>query len=492
MTTPTTLPCSFSALRLQSSNQSPVNPQGHYILYWMIAARRCRWNFALQRATDVARELGVGLLICEPLFCDDPFASDRTHRFSIEGMRENQKQLNSKPALYWPWVETRPGGGRGLLEALASEACLIVTDYVPTASLPHLLGVAPEKLPVRLEVVDGNGLLPLAVTDKDYPTAYSFRRQLHKALPAFIDDQPLADPFTKLRLPAVTPPRKVAECWPAADPVALLAKNRLNQLAIDHRVRPVPLCGGSTSAESRLDDFLSEDFTGYVEQRNIPDLDRTSRLSAYLHFGHISSHQIFSCLAEKEGWDSSRLALKPTGQRSGWWGMSEPAEAFLDELVTWRELGYVFCHHRSDYADYRGLPDWARTSLNLHRNDPRPRLYSKEELESAATHDPLWNAAQRQLLREGRIHGYLRMLWGKKIFEWSPDAQIALQVMVELNDRYALDGRDPNSYSGIGWCLGRFDRAWGPERPIFGKIRYMSSANTARKTSVKKYLKRYS
>ncbi|MDT8419452.1 MAG: deoxyribodipyrimidine photolyase [Desulfuromonadales bacterium] len=492
MTTSITLPCSFSPLRLQTGNQRPVNPQGHYILYWMIAARRCHWNFGLQRATEAARELGVGLLICEPLPCDDPFACERTHHFIIEGMRDNRNHLSGKPVLYWPWVETCPGESRGLLESLAAEACLVVTDHVTTATLPRLLGMAPEKLPMRLEVVDANGLLPLAVTEKAYTTAYAFRRLLHKALPAFIDDRPLADPLIKLQLPPVVPPRAVTERWPAADPDALLAENHLNKLPIDHLVKPAPLCGGSESAESRLEDFLSEDLAAYTEQRNIPDLDRTSHMSAYLHFGQISSHQIFARLAEKEGWTSRRLALKPSGQRCGWWGMSESAEAFLDELVTWRELGHVFCQHRTDYAEYRGLPDWARTSLNLHRADPRPRLYSKEELESAQTHDLLWNAAQRQLLREGRIHSYLRMLWGKKILEWSTDPETALQTMIELNDRHALDGRDPNSYSGISWCLGRFDRPWGPERPVFGKVRYMSSENTARKTSVKKYLERYS
>ena len=171
--------------------------------------------------------------------------------------------------------------------------------------------------------------------------------------------------------------------------------------------------------------------------------------------------------------------------------MGESAEAFLDQLVTWRELGFNGCHFRADHGEYGYLPEWARTSLQAHAGDPRPVLYRLEDFAAAATHDPLWNAAQRQLLREGRLHNYLRMLWGKKILEWSDSPQQALAVMIELNNRYALDGRDPNSYSGIAWCLGRYDRPWGPERPILGKIRYMSSANTARKLRVKGYLHRY-
>jgi deoxyribodipyrimidine photo-lyase len=171
--------------------------------------------------------------------------------------------------------------------------------------------------------------------------------------------------------------------------------------------------------------------------------------------------------------------------------MSAGAEARLDELVTWRELGFNMAARRDDYDRYESLPDWARKTLEKHQRDRRPTVYSLEDFEAAATHDPLWNAAQRQLVREGRIHNYLRMLWGKKILEWSASPRDALETMIELNNRFALDGRDPNSYSGIFWCLGRYDRAWGPERPIFGTVRYMSSENTARKLHVTQYLRRY-
>ena len=172
--------------------------------------------------------------------------------------------------------------------------------------------------------------------------------------------------------------------------------------------------------------------------------------------------------------------------------MFSEAESFLDELVTWRELGYVFCDQRPrDYDRYASLPSWARQTLEDHEGDERPHLYTRAQLDEARTHDPLWNAAQTQLREEGRVHNYLRMLWGKKILEWSPSPQHALDALIELNNRYALDGRNPNSYSGIFWTLGRFDRAWGPERPIFGKVRYMSSENTARKLDTKPYLARW-
>jgi deoxyribodipyrimidine photo-lyase len=226
--------------------------------------------------------------------------------------------------------------------------------------------------------------------------------------------------------------------------------------------------------------------------RNHPDFESTSQLSPYLHFGHISSHEIFDQIIGKENWTMDRLFIKPTGGKAGWWGMSESAEAFLDQIITWRELGFNMCHLRKDYDQYESLPEWALKTLSDHIQDTRPYLYSLDQFEHSRTHDPLWNAAQRELVNTGRMHNYLRMLWGKKILEWSPKPKTALDIMIELNNKYALDGRDPNSYSGIFWILGRYDRAWGPERSIFGKIRYMSSDNTARKVKVKNYLEKYS
>ncbi|MEQ9323841.1 MAG: deoxyribodipyrimidine photolyase, partial [Polyangiaceae bacterium] len=173
------------------------------------------------------------------------------------------------------------------------------------------------------------------------------------------------------------------------------------------------------------------------------------------------------------------------------WGMSAGAEAFLDELVTWREVGLNMCFHRDDYDQLESLPDWAKKTIAEHADDERPVLYDLDQLDAAETGDEIWNAAQRQLVRDGRMHNYLRMLWGKKIYGWSPSAADALDVMIELNNRYAVDGRDPNSYSGIFWVLGRYDRAWGPERPIFGKLRYMTSDSTRKKLRLKGYLAKH-
>jgi deoxyribodipyrimidine photo-lyase len=238
--------------------------------------------------------------------------------------------------------------------------------------------------------------------------------------------------------------------------------------------------------------FLDERLDRYADERNQPEEEVASGLSPYLHFGHTSAQRVVAELLERESWSPDRLADTADGKREGWWGTSPAAEAFLDELVTWRELGYVLSDQRpDDYDAYESLPAWALATLEEHAGDPREHTYTLAELEEARTHDPLWNAAQHQLRREGRIHNYLRMLWGKKILEWSPTPRQALAALIELNNKYAVDGRNPNSYSGIFWTLGRFDRPWAPERRVFGQVRYMSSANTARKLRVRAYIERY-
>jgi deoxyribodipyrimidine photo-lyase len=252
------------------------------------------------------------------------------------------------------------------------------------------------------------------------------------------------------------------------------------------------MTGGSIAAEKTLERFIDRGLSAYATDRNQPEREVTSNLSPYLHFGHISAHRVFEELTKAQQWTPEKVSNKANGSSSGWWGTSEAAESFLDELITWRELGYNMCWQRDDYDQYESLPDWAQETLAEHAGDERPHVYSLAEFEAAQTHDELWNAAQRQLVREGRLHNYLRMLWGKKILHWAKSPREALDIMIELNNKYAVDGRDPNSYSGIFWVLGRYDRPWGPERSIFGKIRYMSSESTARKVRVQGYIQKYS
>lgn len=470
------------------------------MLYWMISARRLDSSFALQRAVEWSRSLGLPLVILEALRIGYPYASDRLHRFALDGMAEKRARLRNTRVTYLPYVEREAGEGKGLLAGLARRAALVVTDDFPCFFLPRMVKVASRSLPVRLEVVDSNGLLPLAAADRTYKSAYHFRRFLQRELPSHLTALPqehplMGDPLPTFRDTGTAAPGssgRVEERWPlAGDELLSRDGNGLKGLGIDHGIPVVSSCpGGSDAGKRRLREFLEKDLPRYEEEADDPDAAVTSRLSPYLHWGQLSSHQIFAAVVEREGWSPDDLGDEADGTREGWWGMGPSAEAFLEQLVTWRELGFVFNARRSDYDEYASLPEWARETLEAHASDERPHLYDFEEFRDAGTHDPLWNAAQRQLRRDGHIHNYLRMLWGKKVLEWSPTPREALKTMIELNDRWALDGRDPNSYSGIFWCLGRFDRGW-PERPVFGKVRSMTSRSTRRKVSVGRYLERY-
>ena len=481
------------ALRVRDANGAGVRGDGEYVLYWMIASRRTVYNFALDRALEYCRELGKPLLIFEALRCGYPWASDRLHRFVIDGMADNAAACAQAGIAYYPYVEPHNGAGKGLLEEIAARACVAVTDEFPCFFLPRMVAAAGRKLHVKLEAVDSNGLLPLRAAEQVFSRAFDFRRYLQKSLAPHLAEFPAADPLGKAQFTiAEAMPEKIRARWPAAA-VALLAgeAGTLDKLPIDHRVKPAALRGGSTQARLRVKDFIARKLTDYAEKRNEPELDAASGFSPYLHFGFLSAHEVLHALARHEKWRLEKLSLRANGSREGWWNMSASAEGFLDELVTWREVGYNFSSHREDYDRYESLPDWAQKTLQEHARDERAYIYSLEEFASGATHDALWNAAQMQLVREGRIHNYLRMLWGKKILEWTRTPQEAAAIMIELNNRYALDGRNPNSYSGIFWVLGRYDRPWGPERAIYGKVRYMTSENTARKVSVKKYVAKY-
>jgi deoxyribodipyrimidine photo-lyase len=460
----------------------------------MTASRRTTWNFALERAVEWAEKLHKPLVILEALRCDYPWASDRTHRFVLDGMAENACRLEGTSVLYYPYLEPTANAGKGLLAALAAHACVVVSDEFPCFFLPRMVASAARQVPVLMDVVDSNGLFPLRKAEQSFPTAYSFRRFLQKELPEHLMEFPKVNALGNAHLPSSKPfSGEITKRWPKASPQLLNSGERvLAGISVDHGISPVDARGGSTVAQTLLRNFLRNKLSTYAEARNEPALRATSELSPYLHFGHISVHQIFSEITKQEGWSPTHLAVRAKGSRSGWWGTSPAAEGFLDQVITWRELGFNSCQMQKDYDQFESLPAWALKTLRQHARDERSHIYSLEQFERAMTHDSLWNAAQTQLLREGRIHNYLRMLWGKKIIEWTRTPQKALEIMIELNNKYALDGRDPNSYSGIFWCLGRYDRPWGPERPVFGTVRYMSSENTARKFNVHEYIRKHS
>ncbi|MCG8469670.1 MAG: deoxyribodipyrimidine photolyase, partial [Gemmatimonadetes bacterium] len=344
-----------TGLRVRTRNEAPARSDADYVLYWMIAARRCEWNFGLQRAVEWSRAVGRPLVVLEPLRVGYTWASDRLHRFVLDGMSDNRAACREAGVRYHPYVESSPGAGRGLLETLARRACVVVTDDYPAFFLPRMVATAAAKLPVKLEAVDSNGLLPLAVPSDTFATAYAFRRFLQRTLPDHLASAPDAAPLDAIetrRAPALSP--DVLERWPAvdtSDPDGVIAG-----LPIDRAVPPVTYRGGSRAAGLRLAEFFSGSIDAYATERNRLERDLGSGLSPYLHFGHISTHQIFSALAARENWTPARLGADTRGKRSGWWGMSASAEAFLDQLVTWRELGFNRCHHREDHASYEALP----------------------------------------------------------------------------------------------------------------------------------------
>jgi deoxyribodipyrimidine photo-lyase len=449
----------------------------------MTANRRLSWNYALDRSLELASELGLPLLILEALSVGYPWSSARHHRAVLDGMAEHRQTLQGSPIAYYPYVEPEPRAGSGLLQTLASHAAAVVTDDSPTFFTPTLVEAAARLRGCVVEAVDSCGLWPIRATDRTFSAAVHFRRFLQRELPRQLGDVPEAQPLEGIQTCSLgSLPEGIVVRWPAADPV-LLDGGGLGDLPVDRSVH--------AAARAQLNRFLRDGLPRYADERNHPDADAVSHLSPWLHYGHISSHEVFHSVARMEGWSLVRLSERADGRRRGWWGMSESAEAFLDQFIVWRELGFGFCTHRPDYAAYESLPEWAQTTLEDHAEDPREHVYTLEKFESTATHDPLWNASQRQLVEEGVMPGYLRMLWGKKILEWAESPREAFRIMIELNNRYALDGRDPNSYSGIAWVMGRFDRGW-PERPVYGKVRSMSSASARRKLDLEGYVRRWS
>jgi deoxyribodipyrimidine photo-lyase len=471
------------AIRVRALNDQPVRDNAAFVLYWSTAYRRVESNFALQRAADWAYHLGLPLVVLSALRLDYQYASDRLHAFILDGIADLDRQYASTNAVHFAYVESAPGQGKGLLAALAADAAVVVADDAPVFFLPAMTAAAAGRVPVLMEGVDHNGILPVRATDRVFLRAYDLRRYLQHNLPAHLDDRPAGNVLRRLPVAAEGLLEELRVRWPSLPP----SRDIVKDLPLDHSVAPTPLVGGPTAGSQLLVAFVADRLDRYPD-RNHPDEEASSGLSPYLHFGNVSPHQVFDAVVVSEGWTPGLIGDKADGSREGWWGMSSAAEAFLDQLITWRELGYRAAALVPDNDRFEALPGWAQQTLAEHESDPREYIYTLEQLDDAATHDEIWNAAQRELRTDGVIHNYLRMLWGKKILEWTRSPREAHDIMFALNDRYALDGRDPNSVSGIHWVLGRYDRPWGPERSIFGKVRYMSSDATRRKVRLKRYL----
>jgi len=477
----------YKQARLRRLNDRRTSAGGDYVLYWMQIYRRLECNHALDYALHCAEQLGRPLVVYEGLRLDYPWASRRLHRFILEGMRANAERADALGLSYWPFVEVEAGQGRGLLRRLSARACLVVTDDFPCFIIPGQSQALAGKVEVPVIAVDGNGVVPLRLLGPAVSAAAHLRPRLHKAFAEAwgyrAAPEPAITKATRKRLDAPF------DTWTARD-----VPRFVDSLPLDRGVPPVPgTPGGAPAARRRLDRFVERRLRGYAEHRSAPrslEEGHASGLSPYLHFGQVSIEEVVErVLATTGEWTPDELRIHNRGKREGFFCDDADVNAFLDEALTWRDVGFHWHWSRGDDARslQAALPSWALETLGAHAGDERPYLYSAEELESAQTHDPLWNAAQRELVATGTIHNYLRMLWGKKVLEWSASPAEAYRVLEDLNNRYALDGRNPNSYTGILWCFGLFDRPWAPERKVFGRVRYMSSDNTARKFDLKPY-----
>lgn len=481
----------INSTRLYVRREGAPRPGAAYVLYWMQIHRRLHSNFALEYAVSWANALGLPLLIYEGLRCDYPWASDRFQTFIFQGMAEHAANLDAGGLNYYCYAEDRPGAGAGLLEALAEDAALLISDEFPAFIMPIHNRAVARSLRIPFATVDANGVIPMALSEKAPYSAYIFRQTLQKRFQECWRHPPQRDPLASLRnRAAVTLPPALLQRWPDARGQLADIRSFVSSLPIDHSVAALPIAGARAAALERLHTFCTTQLLEYADRRNDPDAEATSRLSPYLHFGKISAFEMTAAVfaMQPEQWRIEERGYN--GGSRGYFGGHPSVDAFLDEALTWRETGYHFCHHERRYDRFDSLPDWARQTLKAHARDRREHLYDLQQFEAAQTHDPIWNAAQRQLRQEGYIHNYLRMLWGKKILEWTRDPLEALEVMIELNNKYSIDGRNPNSYSGIFWTLGRFDRPW-QERPIFGQIRYMSSEMTRKKVRLQDYLRRF-
>jgi deoxyribodipyrimidine photo-lyase len=434
--------------RVRKIGPAAVRADGEYVLYWIRANRRVESNHALQFAAELANRLQKPLLCYESLPCTYPYANDRLHAFTLEGAAGTAAALRKLGAGYIFNVEQSAAVSLRCSPVQYSEnAAAVVTD-----DWPESLAAPIPQFGAATYAVDSSCIVPSKCIPARSYAAYSIRPKIHRLLERFLQ------PVEKVRLR-----RKWTAEFPALPAISPAS------CEIDHSVPPSTFFrGGRKQAELCLDHFLKHGLRRYARDKNQPTAHATSNLSPYLHTGYISSLEI--ALQAREHAREHKLI----------------ADEFLEELIVRRELAFNFAWYAKRVDSLTELPDWVRATLRAHRKDKREPCYARDQFEQAGTHDDLWNAAQKELLLRGKIHGYYRMYWGKKIIEWSRTPEQALVTMLYLNDKYALDGQDPNSYANILWCFGLHDRPWG-ERPIFGMVRYMARSGMDRKTDTQAY-----
>ena len=424
------------------------------VIYWMSRDQRMNDNWAFLFAQSLAIQEKVPLGVVFSLVPQFLRATIRQYGFMIKGLQELEKTVAQKNIPFFLLT----GQPEQTIPVFIREYSVgkLVTDFSPLRINTGWKKAAIKKLNIPVYEIDAHNIVPCwTASPKQEYGARTIRPKLHRLLPEFLDTFPRI--------------RKHPKTWQGT-----LRKNdwakSINTLTVDRSIPEVDwIQPGERSARTCLRVFIEKKLSQYDTQRNNPSLDGQSNLSPYLHFGHLSAQ---------------RVALEIQRASAG----KKTRDAFLEELIIRRELSDNFCFYNDNYDNIKGFPDWAQKSLHEHRKDRREHTYTMKDFENARTHDALWNAAQKEMVKRGKMHGYMRMYWAKKILEWTASPEQAMEIAIELNDRYELDGRDPNGYTGIAWSIGGVhDRAWS-ERPVFGKIRYMSYAGSKSKFNIKKYI----
>lgn len=452
--------------RIQVVNEAPLpSGQRDFVLYWCMVNHRAEENHALDAALALGNHLGLPVVVYQALRPDYPYASERLHAWALEGMEDMARGCAARGLPYWLELPRTKKEHVPRIAKLGRRAAAVVSDLFPTYIIPGHLRGAAKALGVPLIAVDASCVVPMQRIPAAQVGAYALRPKLRKLWPEYLER---TLPRRKLKASAAS----LQPDFAVAD--ATKARAALATFAVDHSVKPLDEPGGRKAGLKALRTFLETRLEGYETGRNDPGLGQHSNLSPYFHWGNLFPGE------------AARAALAAKGRE-------HPAvQSFLEELLVRRELGFNYCFHTPGpkQRSVESLPPWARETLSRHQEDPRPHLYSFEDLEHGRTADPLWNASQRELRERGRIHNYLRMLWGKKILEWSATPQDALERIAKLNDTYAVDGRDPASVANFMWVLGLHDRPF-QERAVIGKVRPMSSLRTAQKFDLGPYLERW-
>lgn len=429
--------------------------QGAFVLYWMQASQRAHFNHALEYAVEQANQRSLPACVLFCLTVAYPEANLRHYAFMLEGLRETFAALEARNIAALALM----GSPIDVVPRIARRAAMVITDRGYLRHQRSWRDEVAARLSCPCVEVETDAIVPAeSASPKAEYAAATLRPKLGRVLLRYLvplREREAARPRLELDEQGVD----------AGDPDGVLAT-----LGVDATAgRVTTFHGGWSEAERLLNVFLNEKLDRYSELRSNPAVQYSSRLSPYLHFGHMSP--LYVALAARD--------------RGG-----AGADAFLEELIIRRELSLNYVHYNPAYDSLAGLPQWARNTLEAHAGDRRPYLYDLATLERAATHDPYWNAAQTEMLRSGSMHNYMRMYWGKKILEWSPTPATAFAHALHLNNRWLLDGRDPNSYAGVAWCFGMHDRPWA-ERPVFGKVRYMNAAGLERKFPMREYATLY-